>query len=99
MGSGFRRKLGETLPEHAVEGWKWVNDIGEGRKRDPRFDREDELADDLARPWRDQRRADQHTTFAVAHELQRAAVKVMDGASRRVSRIDAGDDHVDSVRA
>ena len=48
---------------------------------------------------RDQRRADQHAALAVADQLERAAVKVVDVAARGLGRIGAGDDDVDASRA
>ena len=65
----------------------------------PQFDREHQLAHDLARTRSDQRRADQHPALAVADQLERAPVEVVDVAARGLGRIGAGDDDVDASRA
>ena len=55
--------------------------------------------DDLARTRSDKSRADQHAALAVANQLERATMKVMDGAACGLGRIGAGDDDVDTSRA
>ena len=76
-----------------------MNDVGERLQRDALLDREHELADDLARTRGDQGGADQHAAFAVGDQLERAAVEVVDVASRGLGRIGAGNGHVDASRA
>ena len=68
----------QAFPKHPIKGWKRVDDVGERLQRRAQLDRQHELAQDLARTRSDQRRADQHPALAVADQLQRAAVKVVE---------------------
>ena len=92
----LRGELVQAFPEHPVEGWERVDDVGERLQRSAQLDRQHELAHDLARTRSDQRRADQHPALAVADQLERAAVKVVDVAARGLGRIGGGDDDVDA---
>jgi hypothetical protein len=76
-----------------------VDDIGELVQRSGQLDRQHELAHYFARTRSDQGRADQHPALAVADQLERAPVEVVDVASRGLRRIGAGDDVVDASRA
>src|SRR5215211_1576289 len=95
----LRGEFAQASAEYAVEGWKWVDDVGERLQRNAQLDREHQLAHDLARTGSDQHRADQHPALAVADEFERAPVEVMDGAPCSLGRIGAGDNDVDAVRA
>src|SRR5262249_33768971 len=92
----FRGEFGEACSKHAIEGGGSVDGVGERLHRRAELDREHELAQDLARTRRDQCRADQRPALAVADQLERAAVKVMDVASCRLGRVGAGDDDIDA---
>src|SRR4051812_39758669 len=79
---GFRCELIQTLAEHSIERGKRMDDIGEGLQWCPQFDREYQLAHDLARARRDECRADQHAAFAIADEFERSPMEVVDVAAR-----------------
>ena len=65
-------------------------------QRSTELDRQHQLAEDLARSRRDERRADQHAALAIGDQLDRAPVKIVDVATRGLGRIGAGDDDVDA---
>src|SRR5262245_52400069 len=91
----LHRELVQALAQHPVKRRKWMNDIGERRQRRSQLDCEHELAEDLACTWCDHRRADQHPAFSVSDQLERATVKIVDVAARRLCRIRGGDNDVD----
>src|ERR671913_1776642 len=99
LDSRFRGELFEARAQNPVEGWEWMNDVGERVQRRAQLDREHELAHDLARTWSDQRGADEHAVFAVADELQSAAVKVVNVPSGGLGRIGVPDDDIDTPGA
>jgi hypothetical protein len=47
----LRGELAEAFPKYPVEGWEWMDDVGERPQRSAEFDRQHELAHDLAREW------------------------------------------------
>src|SRR4030095_6506516 len=89
-------ELLEDLAKHAIERGKRVDDVGEQRQRGGELDRQHELAEDLAGARRDQRRADERAAPAIADELDRAAMKIVDVAAGGLGRIRRGDDDVDA---
>src|SRR5207248_4242526 len=94
--SYLRSELAQAFPEHPIEGREWMDDVGERLQRSAQLDRQYELAQDLAGTRSDQGRADQDSALAIADQLERAAVKVMDVPSRGLSRVCFGDDDLDA---
>src|SRR5262245_45517865 len=62
-------ELVETAPEHSVESGERMNDVGERLQWRTELDGQYELTDDLTRPRRDQRRADEHLARAVGDQF------------------------------
>src|SRR6266851_2338307 len=75
----------------AVEGGVGVDHVGQRLDRRPHLQGQHQLAEDLARPRRHQRRADEHAPRAVGDQLQHSAVKVVDVAARRLTRVGLDD--------
>src|SRR6476619_7224942 len=48
----LRSEFPQALSKHPVEGWKWMDDVGERLQRSAHLDRKHELAEDFARTWR-----------------------------------------------
>ena len=69
-----------------------MNHVREVPHRRAHPHREHQLAEDLARPRRNQRGAHQHAALAVGDQLDRAAVEVVDVTARRLGRV-RGRDH------
>src|SRR5262245_2478951 len=72
----------EGLSKDAVERGKRVDHVGQHLQWSPELNRQHELAEDLACPRCDQRRADQHAALAVADQFERASMEVMNVAAR-----------------
>ena len=95
----LRGEFVQAVAWHAVEAWKWVDDVGGRLQRNAQLDREHDLARDLARARSDQHRADQHPVLAVADEFECALVEVVDGAPCGLGRVSGGDNDVEAFRA
>src|SRR6185369_11090233 len=95
-----KRDLGRQLlkgrPQHAIERRVGVDDVAERGDWRFRLDRQYELTENLPRARAHQGRANEHFFLAVADQLQRAAVKVVDVAARGLRGVHRGDRDVDA---
>ena len=93
------RRATRGCAQYTVECRERVDDVGERRQWSAQLDRQYQLTQNFARTRGHQRRANQHTACAIADQFDRAAVKVVDVASRRLARMIGGDDDVDAYPA